>query len=224
MALEFATALKTQPAEEEPITPSASEQQDGSLLPGMLWTGSPRKAVASADKERSIRFGAGTTTLRMIGTSLGVFFVLFIAMRHAQPTGIILYQGVVLGFFLSLAQFSFQRKRLPCLGDAAKNALLTFLLIYVFVFTIPTTVDRAYSVRMLTSLDHSRDGFTRDEIAAVFVQGFLKDGGVDKRLAEQSATGSIHIRDGRYSLTPMGRLLTEMFHTTRVLFVCQGRS
>jgi hypothetical protein len=55
-----------------------------------------------------------------------------------------LYQGVVLGILISLTQFLFERRRVSETVEAAKNALLTFLLIYSFVFTVPTTVDRAY--------------------------------------------------------------------------------
>ena len=149
-------------------------------------------------------------------TSLLVFLVAFIALRHAQPTGIMLYQGVVVGVFVSLAQFLLERRRET--GEAAKNALLTFLLIYSFVFTIPTTVDRSYSVRLLTALGQSQAGLTRDEINDLFVHWLVGEGGVDKRLREQTSTGSIRANDGRYSLTRMGRFLNASFRITRVVF------
>ena len=139
-------------------------------------------------------------------------------MRHARPTGIILYQGVFLGFFISLAQFSVERRRFRQVGEAAKNALLTFLLIYSFVFTVPTTVDRAYSVRLLTRLDQSPNGLTHDEIKDIFVHGFSTEGRVDKRLIEQTSTGSIREHNRRYSVTPMGRFLSATFRVTQVIF------
>jgi hypothetical protein len=153
-------------------------------------------------------------------TSLLVFLVAFIALRHAQPTGIMLYQGVVVGVFVSLAQFLLERRRET--GEAAKNALLTFLLIYSFVFTIPTTVDRSYSVRLLTALGQSQAGLTRDEINDLFVHWLVGEGGVDKRLREQTSTGSIRANDGRYSLTRMGRFLNAAFRVTGVVFASAG--
>lgn len=146
---------------------------------------------------------------------------MFVALRHALPGGIILYQGVALGFCVCIFQFILERKyRSSTASQASKNAVLSFLLIYCFVFTIPTTVDRAYSVKLLTRLDRSPVGLTHDEVNRLFIDGFILEGGVDKRLVEQTSTGSIRKLDGRYVLTPTGRFLTVMFHMTRVLFAC----
>ena len=151
--------------------------------------------------------------------SLLVFLVAFIALRHVQPTGIMLYQGVVVGVFVSLAQFLLERRRGT--GEAAKNALLTFLLIYSFVFTVPTTVDRSYSVKMLTAVGQSPAGLTRDEINDLFVHWLVAEGGVDKRLIEQTSTGSIRVNDGRYTLTRTGRFLNASFRMTGVVFASE---
>ena len=157
-----------------------------------------------------------------VAKSLLVFLVAFVAIRHAQPTGIMLYQGVVVGVFVSLIQFFLERRRVPGTGEAAKNALLTFLLIYSFVFTIPTTVDRSYSVKLLAALGQSTTGLTRDEINDLFVHWLVGEGGVDKRLREQTSTGSIRANDSRYSLTRMGRFLNASFHITGVVFASEG--
>ena len=134
-----------------------------------------------------------------------------------------LYQGVVLGVFsISLTQFLLERRRET--GEAAKNALLTFLLIYSFVFTVPTTVDRAYSVKLLMALGQSPAGLTHDEINDLFVHGLIAEGGVDNRLVEQTSTGSIRANDGRYSLTRMGRFLNASFRISRsCLRICGNR-
>jgi hypothetical protein len=156
--------------------------------------------------------------------SLLSFMVTFIALRHLQSGGIILYQGVALGACISLAQFVWERKvRGLALVGAAKNALLLFLLIYAFVFTVPTTVDRSYSVKFLTRLGDAPAGLTRAEVDNVFVHGFVAEGAVDKRLVEQTKTGSIRELDGRYSLTPMGRFLSASFHWSQVIFACQEK-
>ena len=148
----------------------------------------------------------------------------FVAIRHALPNGIVLYQGIALGFVASICQYLIERRRQAARrGPAAKNALLLFLLIYSFVFTIPTTVDRAYSVKMLTSLEESPSGLTRNEINRVFLNGFVSEGGVEKRLREQTSTGSIKEHDGRYVLTPFGRFIAASFRVTRVVFACGGK-
>ena len=178
---------------------------------------------ANAIIDQKPRTCAGTTASGVWSTakSLLYFLLAFIAIRHAQPTGIMLYQGVVVGVFVSFAQFFMERRRVPGTGEAAKNALLTFLLIYSFVFTVPTTVDRAYSVKLLMALGQSPAGLTRDQINDLFVHGLIAEGGVDKRLIEQTSTGSIRANDGRYSLTRTGRFLDASFRLARVVFASE---
>jgi len=179
-----------------------------------------RTAVSSDETQRT-RPRTTASGFRMIAGSLLFFLCSFVAVRHAQPTGIILYQGVVLGLCISLLQFLLERRRAPKVGEAAKNALLTFLLIYCFVFTIPTTVDRAYSVKMLMTVGRSPDGLTRGEISDLFIHGLVAGGGIDKRLREQTSTGSIRVQNGRYSLTRTGRFLNAAFRIAQVVFACE---
>jgi hypothetical protein len=198
-----------------------SERHEMSLNEYVI-TDSPEidsQANAVSTEKRQPYARTTASGLRTVAASLLFFLLSFIAIRHAWPTGIILYQGVVLALCISLAQFLLERRRVPRATEAAKNTLLTFLLIYSFVFTIPTTVDRAYSVRMITRLDRSPDGLTRDQINDTFVHGLL-NGGVDKRLSEQTSTGSIRELNGRYSLTRMGRFLSAAFRFAQVVFAC----
>ena len=160
--------------------------------------------------------------VRIVGT-LALFLASFVALRHAAPGGIILYQGVLLGLGFTVLQLLYERFRHVSLTDASKHAAITFLLIYSFVFTVPTTADRAYSVAMLTRLGEAPDGLSRDELTEMFVRRFLAEGGVDKRLVEQTATGSIEEHQGRYALTSTGRLLDGAFRITQILFAC-GKS
>lgn len=176
-----------------------------------------------ADRERAQTSSQAWSGFRTIIASLVVFLVVFIAVRHARPTGILLYQGIVVGVFVSLVQFQYERQRSVKAVAAAKDSLLVFLLAYAFVFTVPTTVDRAYSVRMINTLDASPNGLTRDQITTDFSNGFLEKGGVDKRLKEQAATGSIRERDGRYSLTPVGHFLSVSFRAAQAVFSCGAK-
>jgi hypothetical protein len=162
--------------------------------------------------------------LKSIAWSVAVFLAIFIAIRHIQPTGILFYQGLATGAVITVAQFVFVRSsRIAKAGRAptpGKDAVITFLLIYAFVFTVPTTVDRSYSVRMIGHLADAPDGLSRAEINQLYTQDFVDAGGVDKRLTEQSATGTIHQENGRYMLTKGGAILAKVFYSMEVVFDC----
>ena len=162
--------------------------------------------------------------MRISAITFFLFICMFAAVRHAVPAGILFYQGIGLGVLASVIQFAIQMRFCRhSMKSSAKDAVFSFLLIYSFVFTIPTTVDRAYSVRMITHLGQSPSGLTRDEIGQEFDRGFMAQGGVDKRLSEQTATGSIDQHQGRYFLTPFGRFLSAGFRFTQMIFAC-GRT
>ncbi len=150
------------------------------------------------------------------------FLVSFLALRHVQPDGILFYQGIMVAVLVSLAQGIVAWKRLhEPVSTASKDAMLTFLLTYAFLFTVPTTVDRSYSVRMLEHVADSPRGLTREEVGRFYVQEFLENGGVDRRLTEQQVTGTLVERDGKYVLTRKGEALTVAFRVTCVAFACQ---
>jgi hypothetical protein len=147
------------------------------------------------------------------------FMALFVAWRHLKPGGIMFYQCIALGVVVALAQALLTWRTRPR-GEAAKDGLMTFLLVYSFVFTVPTTVDRAYSVRMIAQLDASPNGMTRADVQRWFAADFGEEG-VGRRLMEQRATGSVVERDGRYVLTPVGRFLAAAFRVTAAAFASQ---
>ena len=155
--------------------------------------------------------------------SITIFTALFIGLRQAMPEGVLLYQGVVLGLLVSMSQAVIQRRSETGKATAPKDALLTFLMIYAFVFTVPTTVDRSYSVRMLNRIAESPDGLSREEVARGYVRYFVAGGGVDKRIEEQVATGSIRERAERFEATALGRMLHWSFLVTGWLFACSDR-
>ncbi len=155
-------------------------------------------------------------------TSFLMFLALFIGLRHLHPEGILFYQGVALGAAVSLAQFihDIKRKR-AYIPEASKDAFLSFLLVYCFVFTIPTTIDRSYTVKMIDWISNAPGGLGRDQIGERFVTAFVSHGGVDRRLREQRATGTVVERDGRYALTAEGRFMQQAFQLTQWIFACE---
>lgn len=152
--------------------------------------------------------------MKVLVVFVAVFLLAFIVVRWLFPGGILFYQGVGLAV-VAAALFAAVSWDAPGVG---RDALLLFLLLYAFVFTVPTTVERAYSVRMLLRIDASPRGLTRDEIGRMYVDGFLAEGGVDKRVSEQVATGSIADHDGRLRVTPFGAALARAFRAAQRLF------
>jgi len=158
--------------------------------------------------------------MKAIIISLSVFMLAFIAVRHIDEGGIVLYQGILTGGVVAGGLWIFLRR-----GGKAnslqnfKDALLSFCLIYCFVFTVPTTVDRAYSVRMIDKIAEANDGLSESEIGATYADYFSHDGGLNKRIREQITTGTIKEEQGRFVITPMGRLLTVAFRLTASVFV-----
>ncbi len=148
------------------------------------------------------------------------YLVLFICWRIFQAQGIIFYQGLTLAIVVASTQLLVHKRLLPSNGQI-KDAVITFLICYSFMFTIPTTVDRAYSVNFIIELQQHPDGLSHSQITALFANNFSAQGGVEKRLVEQTATGSLVEREGRYYLTTLGQFLATSFCLTRRVFNTQ---
>ena len=125
-----------------------------------------------------------------VGISVLAFLVAFVALRQFAPGGVLFYQGVALACLAALVHWLVARRARPPARSPVKDVLLVLLASYAFMFTVPTTVDRSYSVRMLRHLQQMPDGATRAELQDYFAQDFVRQGGVDRRLLEQERTGS----------------------------------
>ena len=140
----------------------------------------------------------------------GSYFVSFLLWRNFYPDGVLFYQGLILAFIVSTLQFIVQVKFMTG-SSAFKDSLLTLLICYSFMFTIPTTVDRSYTVKMLIELQNYPQGVSLQQIESHFSGEFITKGGVEKRLFEQSLTGSLVATDSGYRLTPFGNFLAGSF-------------
>jgi hypothetical protein len=157
-----------------------------------------------------------------IAKTVLVFFLLFIALRHLIPTGILFYQGMAVGAVVSLGQLVLGWRRSEIQRSALiKNTMIAFLLIYAFLITVPTNADRSFTLKMLERLAQAPSGLDRGEITKFYTVDFVENGGLDKRLAEQRATGTVVERDRRYMLTTKGRVVNSVTDLTCSLFVCE---
>ncbi|MFC1681271.1 hypothetical protein ACFL1S_05730 [Pseudomonadota bacterium] len=150
-----------------------------------------------------------------------IYFVLYVSLfvvwRKIHPGGVLFYQGLSLALAVSLLQIVIKKQSRETTG-AIKDALITFLLCFCFMFTIPTTVDRSYTIRMIMEIQSHQNGLSRYQIEQYFSEDFIEHGGIEKRLAEQTATGSLVEREGRYHLTLFGQFLGNSFSWVQQLF------
>lgn len=187
-----------------------------------------RKSVVESELQRT-RLGASwisrvweTHYTMLIAGGFAFFVVAFVALRHVDPHGIIVYQGFLFGLVVPITQVLLERlrRKMPW-AVLLKDAAITFMLINAFVLLGPGTADRAYTVKMLGHLAEAPRGLSREEIGRFYALDFIDRGGVDKRLTEQEAIGTVMERDGMYSLTATGRSLDNTFRLTCYIFVCR---
>jgi len=103
------------------------------------------------------------------------------------------------------------------LAGIGKDAALVFLSSYSFMFTVPTTVERSYTVKMLMELDR-RSAMHRGEMLEWIEAHWQTSEGLSKRLHEQEASGSIQNTPGGLRLTKRGELLVSAFRITGQVF------
>ena len=146
-----------------------------------------------------------------------IYLTLLFIWRKLQPDAVLFFQGLVLAFIVAAMQLLIQSKKQKRSG-VVKDTIITFLVCYCFMFTIPTTVDRSYSVRMILELKEHPEGMTRPQIEHTFSEYFAEHGGVQKRLTEQLATGSLSKIEDRYVLTTFGYFLANSFDWFQKVF------
>jgi hypothetical protein len=160
-----------------------------------------------------------------IAKGIFAFFVLFVAVRHLNPTGILFDQGVALCLIVSASQVVVDYWRNHTTSFASvKDGAMTFLIIYAFVITIPTQADRSFSLKMLQHLGESHSGLSREEIAQFYTTDFVAHGGLERRLVEQQTSGTVVERNGRFTLTFIGRTVNYATRIACYTFSCQAES
>lgn len=163
--------------------------------------------------------------MRRILVSLLLYLAMLIAARHLWPAAILFYQGLAIALASALLHWAWLRWRpmAPAGGEPVKDALLVLALAYGFMFTVPTTADRSYTVRMLLLLSNHPEGVPQAGLQDYFQQQFIRQGGVERRVQEQSASGTVQVQaDGSVRLTPRGEQVAAASRLTCLVFVCQA--
>lgn len=162
------------------------------------------------------------TSLKAVLLSVSIQLLAFILIRRIAPSGIVFYQGLLVAGVAGCLHAALAIK-LRGLEVGLMEGLLAFFIGYSFFFTVPTTVDRAYSVKFLLALD--QQGKMRSvDVKRWFSRHFVENGAVEKRLYEQEASGTLtQDATGEYRLTPQGKLLVRTFDSACRLFNCQDK-
>lgn len=94
--------------------------------------------------------------------------------------------------------------------------ILIFFLVNLLVFCmVPVTLERAYSVFMLSEMSKQDEQILDVQSAEnLFMNSYLKDNGaIDKRFQEQMVTGTVvQVDTDTYQLTNKGTLFVNLFH------------
>lgn len=150
------------------------------------------------------------------------FLVMLILWRQLDPAGILFFQGLVASILAAGAQLALTLRPSSSRPHNMpwRDSIITLLASYAFMFTVPTTVDRAYSVRLIEHLGGESRPVTKNEVEAWFATQFATPDGVERRLKEQMATGSVSEHEGGYALTARGHALSYAFTAMQRLFAC----
>ena len=175
-------------------------------------------------RTRQIRFFR-TSRSPSIVVSTALFILCFAVLRQIHPSGILFYQGLAVGFVVTILHVSAEWSHgESSTGDIARHGMLIFMLNYAFLLTFPTNADRSFSLLMLQRISQAPRGLSEREINTYYITDFLKTGGLQQRLNEQKATGTVVENDGRYTLTSKGILVNQIALLTCRIFICTGRA
>ena len=141
---------------------------------------------------------------------IALWIILLAMLRRIEGSGIVFYQGLAVSLFLVI--FLYRR------NVFSSNAVIFLLITYSLNMTIVTTVDRAYSVRLIEFLSRSNHQVSIKQMETMFQEEFVKAGAIEKRLGEQKSSGIIKCVDGECYLTSFGYFINKCFSIVRVVF------
>lgn len=100
-----------------------------------------------------------------------------------------------------------------CVGISA-------LFMAFFFCMVPTTIDRAYSVYILSDMTDNEDNvYSAQDIKERFIEGFIeKADGSKRRIEEQLSIGNIEEADGGYRISEKGKRLIKTFRIIDMIF------
>jgi len=93
----------------------------------------------------------------------------------------------------------------------AQLVVIFVLLGYIFAITVPTVIDRSFSLYILEKLQQNGGSVRQSAFDGAIVEEFMREHRLsDARLTEQLQSGTITIKDGCVALTPRGQLIASL--------------
>ena len=152
-------------------------------------------------------------------------FALYIGLtRSPLFVGVdtLFYRGLILCAIsagIVMAAMALRRRRFdPATIIAAGSLTLSFNICFLIV--LPVTLDRSISVFMLSEIErHGHERLDDRRVAEIFVRKYVGDmRQIERRVAEQTASGNIETVDGNIRLTDQGRRFLALSRTLARLF------
>ncbi|WP_062732905.1 hypothetical protein [Sphingobium abikonense] len=149
--------------------------------------------------------------------TIALGFLLYVALIRSPLLGgvaILFYRGVVIAgviAFLLLVAGIVARHRLHLAPKTLVGAVALSLAFNIsFLIVFPVTFDRSITMFLLARIERQDGQLDPSGLEQVFVRQYLGDlRQIDRRIAEQSLSGTIRVERGRIHITPQGRRLLE---------------
>ena len=149
--------------------------------------------------------------------TIALGFLLYVALIRSPLLGgvaILFYRGVVIAgvvAFLLLVAGIVARQRLRLAPETLVGAVALSLAFNIsFLIVFPVTFDRSITMFLLARIERQDGQLDARGLEQVFVRQYLGDlRQIDRRIAEQSLSGTIRVERGRIHITPQGRRLLE---------------
>ncbi|HEY6436533.1 MAG TPA: hypothetical protein VIY47_08085 [Ignavibacteriaceae bacterium] len=129
--------------------------------------------------------------------------------------GVLFYQSIAFSFLFSFLLWLFLF--ITNSNNKIKDPFIVLLLCYSFYLTVPVTVERSYSVYMITKIEKETKPVSQSKIEGYFYD-FVKEKNIEKRINEQLVSNNIEKDNNKYILSKQGILINEIFNFIRKTF------
>lgn len=181
---------------------------DLSRLGPRRWLGAGSKALATLFPRDALRFSTSYSAGVLVGV---VIFGLCFWFNALSALHILFYRGISLLIVAMLIQMVVLGVALGwvcrrAVGYVLPMALSSLALNLTFFVLVPVNLDRSISVFLLAWMeDHRETPQTRADLRQAFQQIYVEaDGAIDRRIAEQLASGNVAPSGDGYALTGRG--------------------
>ena len=153
-------------------------------------------------------------------------FILYVGLTRSPlfaGISILFYRGLILcalSAMLVMAAMALLRRQRFDLATIVAAGALSLSFNICFLIVLPVTLDRSISVFMLAQIEqHQDEALDSRRITEIFVRKYVGDmRQMDRRIAEQTASGNIVTVDGHVRLTDQGHRFLALSRALARLF------